>query len=207
MCSSSAPPSCLHAGCAQGFDLAHVHVDPHSELLSVVAENLEGTERANRTVKLPCAVERPLLITATLHSGRVVVTIPSDALAPQEEPALAMDAEPTGEMKELKVHVYPPRAGKMEAEHKEGVLTITVHGMHWEGINVELEGKVISITGKSTDCSADIHRHFKLQRRLLKPEAVKAAYDKAQHAIVVTVPDEALEKKTPKAARTKVPVG
>lgn len=189
----------------EGFDLAHVHVDPHSELLSVVAENLEGTLSTNRSVKLPCTVEYPHKITAQMHAGRVKVIIPRDALA-EAAPATQAASEGLPGMKELAVHVYPPRAGKMEVEHQGAILTITVHGMRSDDSSVDIEGRELSITGKSADGSADINRHFKLHKRLVKPDAVKAAFDEAQSAIVVTIPDDALEAR-PKAKRTKIPIG
>jgi len=191
------------------------HIDPHSELMTVVAETLDGLLRTTRTVKLPCAVNQPRKITAQMHDGCVIVTIPADALAAAPEApdagAAPLAHQAPGapvEPKEIKVHVYPPRAGQLEVDHddEQKALKLTVHGVRAEGINVDLEGRILSVAGKAADGSSDVHRAYKLHARVLSPGAIKAVYDPAQHALVVSVPDVALEQKRKDQQRQKIAV-
>ena len=217
--------------------------------MTVVAETMDGRLRTTRSVKLPCAVEQPRQITAQMHGGRVIVTIPADALssqpevptagptaplgAPSAEPAKppaehaaepvapsgsapaargAERAAPAGpkEPKAVPVHVYPPKAGKMEVDHdkKAKSLRITVHGMDADGIAVDIEGKMLHANGRAWDQSSDVHKVFKLPARVLKPEAIKAVYEPALHDLLITIPDDALERKDETARlRHKIAVG
>ena len=107
------------------------------------------------------------------------------------------------------VRVYAPLAGKMVVgyDEKGKAIRITVHGMHAEGIAVDLEWRMLNVTGKAWDQPLGINKLFKLPTRVLRPDAIKAVYEPALHNLVITIPDDALESKTlSKRVRYKIPL-
>lgn len=87
----------------QAFQTVEIDLDLRTRMLVIDAQSTDGALSTTRAVKLPFGVLHPEQITAELIDGKVIITVPEGARAPEQIEQTDSPAREQTKAKRLKV--------------------------------------------------------------------------------------------------------